>query len=59
MPDALLLIAAVALPFIGAIIAGLLPTHARNTAAWLAGATTLVGLALSDRGGGRRRAPHV
>ena len=46
MPDALLLIAAVVLPFIGAIIAGLLPTHARNAAAWLAGAITLVGLAL-------------
>src|SRR3954453_2736841 len=46
MPDSLLLISAVSLPFIGAIVAGLLPTHARNTAAWLAGATTLVGLAL-------------
>src|SRR3954469_16079974 len=46
MPDSLLLIAAVSLPFAGAIVAGLLPTHARNTAAWLAGATTLVGLAL-------------
>ena len=46
MPDALLLIAAVGLPFIGAIVAGLLPTHARNAAAWLAGAATLVGLAL-------------
>src|SRR4051794_34936940 len=46
MPDSLLLISAVSLPFIGAIVAGLLPTHARNAAAWLAGATTLVGLAL-------------
>src|SRR3954453_24138568 len=46
MPDSLLLISAVSLPFIGAIVAGLLPTHASNAAAWLAGATTLVGLAL-------------
>src|SRR3954469_22813455 len=46
MSDSLLLISAVSLPFIGAIVAGLLPTHARNAAAWLAGATTLVGLAL-------------
>src|SRR3954447_8457856 len=46
MPDALLLIAAVGLPFIGAIVAGLLPTHARNAAAWLAAATALVGLTL-------------
>ena len=46
MPDALLLIAAVGLPFVGAIVAGLLPTHARNAAAWLAGAAALVGLAL-------------
>ena len=46
MPDALLLIAAVGLPFVGAIAAGLLPTHARNAAAWLAGAVALAGLAL-------------
>src|SRR4051795_12012941 len=46
MPDALLLIAAVGLPFIGAIVAGLLPTHARNAAAWLAAATALGGLTL-------------
>ena len=46
MPDALLLLAAVGLPFVGAIAAGLLPTHARNAAAWLAGAVALVGLAL-------------
>src|SRR4051794_2153880 len=46
MPDALLLIAAVALPFIGAIAAALVPTHARTAAALLAGATTLGELAL-------------
>ena len=33
MPDALLLIAAVGLPFIGAIAAAILPTHARTAAA--------------------------
>src|SRR3954451_17753849 len=46
MPNALLLIAAVGLAFVGAIVAGLLPTHARNATAWLAAATALVGLAL-------------
>src|SRR6185436_13392826 len=45
MPDALLLLV-VSLPFVGAIAAGLLPTYARNAAAWLAGAVTLVDLAL-------------
>ncbi|SMH37089.1 monovalent cation/H+ antiporter subunit A [Azospirillum agricola] len=46
MPDALLLLTAVGLPFVGAIAAGLLPTHARNAAAWMAGGVALVGLAL-------------
>lgn len=46
MPDALLLLTLVGLPFLGAIAAGLLPTHARNAAAWLAGAIALVGLAM-------------
>ena len=46
MSDALLLLTAVGLPFVGAIVAGLLSTHARNTAAWLAGVITLVELAL-------------
>ncbi|MGF7211378.1 multicomponent K+:H+ antiporter subunit A [Skermanella aerolata] len=46
MPDALLLIAAVGLPFIGAIAAAILPTHARTAAAVLAGATALAELAL-------------
>ena len=45
MPDALLLLV-VGLPFAGAIAAGLLPTYARNAAAWLAGAVALVDLAL-------------
>lgn len=45
MPDALLLLV-VSLPFAGAIAAGLLPTYARNAAAWLAGAVALVDLAL-------------
>ncbi|AWK88582.1 monovalent cation/H+ antiporter subunit A [Azospirillum thermophilum] len=46
MPDALLLLTLVGLPFLGATAAGLLPTHARNAAAWLAGGTALVGIAL-------------
>jgi multicomponent K+:H+ antiporter subunit A len=43
MPDALLLLV-VGLPFVGAIAAGLLPTYARNAAAWLAGAVSLIAL---------------
>src|SRR3954447_10712774 len=46
MPDTLLLIALVGLPFAGAILAGLLPTHARNAASGLAGAVALAGLGL-------------
>lgn len=46
MLDAPLLLTLVGLPFLAAIAAGLLPTHARNAAAWLAGATALVGIAL-------------
>lgn len=46
MPDTLLLLALVALPFGGALVAGLLPTHARNVAAALAGGIALVGLML-------------
>lgn len=46
MPDTLLLSALVALPFLGAVAAGLLPTHARNAAAALAGAVALTGLLL-------------
>jgi multicomponent K+:H+ antiporter subunit A len=46
MPEAMLLLAIVGLPFAGAIAAGLLPTHARNAAAWLAGAIALLDLLL-------------
>jgi len=44
MPDALLLL--VALPYLGAAVAGFLPTHARNAAALLAGGVALAGLIL-------------
>lgn len=46
MPDALLLIAVI-LPFAGALAAGLLPTYARNSAAFLAGGIALTGLAIT------------
>jgi multicomponent K+:H+ antiporter subunit A len=46
MPDTLLLLALLGLPFAGAIAAGLLPTHARNAAFGLAGAVALAGLGL-------------
>ena len=46
MPDAMLLLTLVGLPFAGALAAGLLPTHARNAAAWLAGAVALACFAL-------------
>ncbi|WP_439594327.1 monovalent cation/H+ antiporter subunit A [Falsiroseomonas sp.] len=46
MPDALLLLTLLVLPFLGAIAAGVLPSHARNTASGLAGAIALVNLAL-------------
>ena len=46
MPDAALLLALVGLPFAGALAAGLLPTHARDAAAWFAGAVALACLAL-------------
>ena len=46
MAEAVLLFTLVILPFVGAIAAGSLPTHARNAAAILAGATALIGLAL-------------
>ena len=38
MSDDALLIALVALPFIGSVAAGLLPANARNAEAWLAAA---------------------
>ncbi|MBX6741249.1 MAG: monovalent cation/H+ antiporter subunit A [Acetobacteraceae bacterium] len=46
MPDDILLLAAVGLPYCGAFAAGLLRTHARNAAAWLAGAIALACLLL-------------
>ncbi len=46
MPHAAALIAVLALPFLGSIVAGLLPTNARNAEAWLAGAIALTGLGL-------------
>jgi multicomponent K+:H+ antiporter subunit A len=46
MPDSLILLALVALPFAASIVAGLLPTHARNAAAGLAGGVAVVCLML-------------
>ncbi len=46
MPETALLLILVSLPFAGAVAAGLLPTHARNAAAVLAGAVALTGLLL-------------
>jgi len=40
------LIAIVLLPFLGSFCAALLPTHARNSAGWLAGAIALAGVIL-------------
>ncbi len=45
MPQDLLLLTVIGLPYLGAVIAGLLPLRARNAAAWLAGAVALVDLA--------------
>ena len=46
MPDAVLLLALVGLPFVAAVAAGLLPSHARNAAAALAGTAALACLIL-------------
>ena len=46
MPETALLLALLVLPFAGAVAAALLPTHARNAAAGLAGGIALIGLAL-------------
>ena len=43
--DALLL-ATIALPFLGSVAAAFLPTNARNAEAWLAGAIALVDVGL-------------
>jgi multicomponent K+:H+ antiporter subunit A len=45
LEEVLLLVASV-LPFVGAVAAGLLPTHARNAAAWLAGTVSLAAFLL-------------
>lgn len=44
MPQHLILISLVVLPFAGSIVAALLPNSARNAAAWLAGAIAIAGL---------------
>ena len=46
MSDDMLLLAAVAIPYAGAVVAALLPANARNAEAWLAGAVALVCLVL-------------
>ena len=46
MLDAPLLAALVALPFMGAVAAAILPTHARDAAAWLAGTIAVAALVL-------------
>src|SRR5690554_3928435 len=47
MSHSLLLIAALGLPFVGAVVAGMLPIHARNVAAWLGGGIAVVGVILA------------
>ena len=44
MPDALYLSAAIGLPYLGALVAALLPSNARNLEAWLAGGVALLAL---------------
>ncbi|MGH7057639.1 MAG: monovalent cation/H+ antiporter subunit A, partial [Acetobacteraceae bacterium] len=44
-----LLIVVLALPFAGSLLAALLPRHARNGAAWLAGSVALADLAMVAR----------
>jgi multicomponent K+:H+ antiporter subunit A len=46
MPSDVLLIVGIALPFIGSCLAAPLPSNARNAEAWLAGAVSLISLAL-------------
>jgi multicomponent K+:H+ antiporter subunit A len=47
MTDGALLIALLALPFAGSVVAMFLPVNARNAEAWLAGAVTLGSLAIT------------
>jgi multicomponent K+:H+ antiporter subunit A len=44
MPQHIILIALIVLPFAGSIVIALLPDSARNAAAWLAGAVAITGL---------------
>jgi len=44
MPQHIILIVLIVLPFVGSIVVALLPDSARNAAAWLAGATAIAGL---------------
>ena len=46
MPHHVLLIAVIALPFLGSLVAALFPTNARNAEAWLSGAVALAGLVM-------------
>ena len=48
MPQDMLLIAVIALPFAGSVLAALLRANARNAEAWLAGAVALTSLALAS-----------
>jgi len=47
MTGSVLLLFLVALPYVGSLIAGFLPTNARNTEAWFAGAIAFVALVAS------------
>src|SRR5690625_2494563 len=47
MSNSLLLLASIALPFLGAVVAGMLPVHARTAAAWLGGGIAVVVLLLA------------
>lgn len=47
MPDGVPLLALLMLPFVGSIVAALLPVNARNAEAWLAGAVALAALAIA------------
>src|SRR5690625_1382692 len=47
MSHSLLLIASLALPFVGAVVAGMLPTHARNVAVVLGGCIAFAGVVLT------------
>ncbi|WP_120008811.1 monovalent cation/H+ antiporter subunit A [Teichococcus vastitatis] len=46
MPDALYLSAAILLPFLGSVVAAMLPNNARHLESWLAGGVALLSLAM-------------